>query len=82
VGKRPTNDGVSGEEVFEARTIGALRTLDCYLDMFHPTPVGRAAEPHYWRSERCPIYGRRHATENNIRLIEMMSRNHDTVICS
>jgi hypothetical protein len=82
VGKSPTNGGASGEEVFDARTIAALRTMDCYLDVFHPPPVSRAREVALLSIGALPYVRSRYATRKTTRQIRAISRDYDVIICS
>jgi hypothetical protein len=82
IGKSPTNGGTSGEEVFDARAIAALRTMDCYLDVFHPQPVSRAWEAALLSVGALPYPRTRYSTRKTTQLIRAMSCDYDVIICS
>jgi hypothetical protein len=82
VGKSPTNSGASGEEVFDARTIAALRAMDCYLDVFHPPPVSRAREATLLSIGALPYARSRYAIRKTTQQIRAISRDYDVIICS
>jgi hypothetical protein len=68
--------------VFDARTIPALRTMDCYLDVFHPQPVNRVREVALLSIGALPYPRTRYATWNNTRQIQSISCDYDVIICS
>jgi hypothetical protein len=80
IGKRPTH-GEEGDEVFDRKTIAACRRHGHQIDLFHPDPVGRAAEVSKlalgWPYQRS-----RFATSKNMRAVRDLAGEYDVIICS
>jgi hypothetical protein len=80
IGKKPTN-GEEGDEVFDHKTISACRRLGHQIDLFHPTPVSRAAEVGNLVLGT-PYQRARFATGVNSRNVRQMAGEYDVTICS
>jgi hypothetical protein len=80
VGKKPT-DGGAGDEIFDRKTIAALRASGHSVDRFHPSPVERpravmnliAGLPHYRT---------RFTSESNRSAIRRLHQGYDMTVCS
>ncbi len=80
VGKAARNHGHTGDEVFDARTIAALRK-HCIVDLFHPRPVSRLQEVTKL-ALGIPYLRARFATVQNLRDARQASHGYEGVICS
>ncbi len=80
VGKPPA-DGQAGDEVFDRKTIAALRARGHAVDLVHPTRAQRSQEiANLLRG--VPHYRTRFATAANRRLVEAAWAQHDITVCS
>ena len=80
IGKRPT-DGHAGDEVFDRRTIAAVRARGAEIDLFHPEPVGRIGLAGNL-ARGLPYYRARFTAATNIRAIREKARGADATVCS
>ena len=81
IGKSPTN-GMTGDEVFDRKTLAACRAQGCDVHVYYPVPVSRLREAAVLATGVLPYQRTRFATKHNRHAIVEQSRKVDAVICS
>ena len=81
VGKSPTN-GMTGDEVYDRKTLAACRAQGCDVHVYYPVPVSRLREAAVLATGVLPYQRTRFATKHNRHAILEQSRKVDAVICS
>jgi hypothetical protein len=81
VGKSPTS-GMTGDEVFDRKTLAACRAQGCDVDVYYPVPISRLHKAAVLATRALPYQRTRFATKHNRHAIVEQSRKVDAAIYS
>jgi hypothetical protein len=81
VGKSPTN-GMTGDEVFDRKTLAACRAQGCNVHVYYSVPVSRLREAAVIATGLLPYQRTRFAIKHNRHAIVEQSRKVEAAICS
>ena len=73
IGKSPTN-GMTGDEVFDRKTLAACRAQGCDVHVYYPVPVSRLREAAVLATGVLPYQRTRFATKHNRHAIVELTR--------